>query len=509
MRAVSFDYMPPVSPAHPLRMDVACFIGFVPMRPLPALPSFLEKWLRENGWRDRVGNPGANGNFRLRDVPVPVESWSCFQALFAGEKRLLAAGTEKVTVDCCLAAAVRSFFNGGGRKCYVIRLGDPLPLDAGEEQRIGPLSLLLGAEPGKSYIRKGRLRDLLTCPLPPWARASSGAGSFHSLSHVHGLPDVVYACLPDLADLLSTTARQEYSPVLPALREQFVECGREQARPEESTARFIRPATCSPLGFKLWQRLIGHLLDFVDQPGQTFHLVAAPPLPDKELQAELRKHEGWQGYFNHRRLHLPFPWCCTSQGRNLPGGCEPPEGIYIGIQAYQALHQGAYRSAASMRLPEVYDLAPGELSDREKEQREGLAVIGRTVDGFRLLSDTTSSRDPHFSSGPVSRLLTLILRAAQQQGTAAVFEPLGRNTWRQVEVALENLLRTIYEDGGLRGRDAGDAFEVICDRRTMTAADIDNGRLIATVGFQPALPVERIHVSLALDRNRVYLREAV
>jgi phage tail sheath protein FI len=47
-----------------------------------------------------------------------------------------------------------------------------------------------------------------------------------------------------------------------------------------------------------------------------------------------------------------------------------------------------------------------------------------------------------------------------------------------------------WRDGMLMGNTSEEAFFVKCDRDTMTQDDIDNGRLIAIVGFAPLKPQE-------------------
>jgi hypothetical protein len=79
-----------------------------------------------------------------------------------------------------------------------------------------------------------------------------------------------------------------------------------------------------------------------------------------------------------------------------------------------------------------------------------------------------------------------------------VFEPSGERLWRGIEIRLGLLLERILAAGGLRG-EPREAFFARCGRSTMTPSDIDNGRVIAEVGFAPALPVERLRVRLALD----------
>ena len=66
---------------------------------------------------------------------------------------------------------------------------------------------------------------------------------------------------------------------------------------------------------------------------------------------------------------------------------------------------------------------------------------------------------------------------------------------------MENVLLTIWQGGGLRGRTPEQAFYVRCDRSTMSQQDIDNGRIIAQVQFAPALPIDTITVMLAVDES--------
>jgi len=92
---------PPLRP-DPNRVDVACFIGHVARRP-GALPPAVIEGLAAQGWV--VRDPGlargwAPGPWRadageieaLLQLPVAVESWAAFDALFAWEARPLQAG---------------------------------------------------------------------------------------------------------------------------------------------------------------------------------------------------------------------------------------------------------------------------------------------------------------------------------------------------------------------------------------------------------------------------------
>jgi phage tail sheath protein FI len=62
-------------------------------------------------------------------------------------------------------------------------------------------------------------------------------------------------------------------------------------------------------------------------------------------------------------------------------------------------------------------------------------------------------------------------------------------------------LTNLYLIGALGGASPAEAFQVRCDRSTMTQNDIDNGRVIARVEFVAASPIERITVVLAMDEG--------
>jgi phage tail sheath protein FI len=59
-----------------------------------------------------------------------------------------------------------------------------------------------------------------------------------------------------------------------------------------------------------------------------------------------------------------------------------------------------------------------------------------------------------------------------------------------VRRSVSNFLTRLWKDGMLPGRSVTEAFFVRCDRTTMTQADIDNGRLIMSIGIAPMKPAE-------------------
>jgi phage tail sheath protein FI len=101
----------------------------------------------------------------------------------------------------------------------------------------------------------------------------------------------------------------------------------------------------------------------------------------------------------------------------------------------------------------------------------------------------------------VNRLVAALVRAAHRAGESAVFANSGEALWRRLRSSLESLLLGLWGQGALAGGSASEAFEVRCDRSTMTQADLDAGRVVARVQFTAASPIERISVVFAMDEG--------
>src|SRR5262249_16003297 len=104
-------------------------------------------------------------------------------------------------------------------------------------------------------------------------------------------------------------------------------------------------------------------------------------------------------------------------------------------------------------------------------------------------------------AGAVQRLTSILVRTVGRIGTDVVFEPSGEALWSSLRAQLRAVLLTLWHEGALEGATSAEAFDVRCDASTMTRADIDAGRAVCLVTFQPAVPIERITVVLGLTAN--------
>ena len=93
----------------------------------------------------------------------------------------------------------------------------------------------------------------------------------------------------------------------------------------------------------------------------------------------------------------------------------------------------------------------------------------------------------------------MLRRAARRFGESHLFDQNGPRLWGEVEQTLRKLMTRLWDLGALDGPTPAPAFDVRCDRSTMTQSDLDNGRLVALVSFYAAAIVELIQVLLTVQ----------
>ncbi|MCP4687776.1 MAG: phage tail sheath protein [Desulfobacterales bacterium] len=502
MSGLRFEVRPRVEACHPNRFDIACFVGFVGFRDRGVLPE-AATWLKRGGWSAE----------NLLHAPVPVDDWETFDHHFAWESRPFdeAGATRGASY---MGASVRSFFAQGGRKCYVVRVGDPWPLmaSAGEGDRTARLAALIPGYPSG-----------LSCS--PLDRTS-----WKGIGCLFGLPEVSYLCLPDLPDIVGRR-EEKIAPLEPTPDpEIFVECSESRKPPPpDHHARLFRAPRCDADGYEQWATALGRISEMLHRWKRDAHLVAPVPMPahgtelERSLPERLIEHgrsfrpaqpgdlkNGLASSF----VQLVYPWVRTPGSDLLPERLECPDGVMAGLLARNTLARGAFRSAANLPLAEVYDAHPYVSAPRMNRPHpvrpksdacstllDRVSLLGRTPDGFRTLSDVTAGADESYRRASVCRLVSVIVRAAGRMGESLVFETSDERLWIRIRERLNRLLLELLEAGALRGATPAEAFRASCGRDVMTQNDIDNGRVIAEVHFNAAPVIEEIRVVMAMDEG--------
>jgi hypothetical protein len=520
---IHFEIAAPPVARSPNRTDIACFVGYVQRRVGAPLPATVLSDLTSAGWRD---GPWRRTNAELESalqLPIAVDSWDLFDRLFAWEARPVRADSA-ATCATYLGAAVRSFFARGGRRAIIVRVGDPWPY--------------MGEPDSRATLRRERIRAMI----PAFADAGAPAGLFdptdprtwRGMQHLYGLPDVTLLLLPDLPDACAIDPLPPTTVIEPPLApESFVECSAADLMiiEDRSLARLAAPY-CDSNGYGAWRLGAAAIRDFLATHRRDCLFIGALPLPEPhvrrpsdtgsiyaetELLAFLRRVGAFEAAGVNETptagaasafIQLAWPWLATRRSIDLPHALEPADGVLAGTIAAGALSRGTFRSVAGTALPEVITTTPvvawGLPADNPAAQLAArVCVIAHEPDGWQLVSDVTTAVNVSWQPGGVSRIVASVLRAARRLGEELVFDTNGPQLWTRVRRAMEELLTDYWREGGLRGETSGEAFEVRCDRSTMTQNDMDNGRLICQIVLAPAAAIESIAVVLELQPNGV------
>ena len=305
---------------------------------------------------------------------MPIENWGAFDQLFAWDQRLVETGGT-TRIPCPLGLAVRSFFQAGGVRAFVVRTGDPLPLlsDAPAAQVVATKRSLVAwsnaAPPPGVAGRVPLIPGFAGIGLPPQA---TDPGTWHGLAHAWGVEEAAMLALPDLPELFAGPPVPMPSiPAAPPAPEQFKPCA-PPAPDFQPDPRVNRLAVSAPrldrAGYRDWASALSQVLSLLSVPNATAHrrdmmLVSSLPLPSFQTAAAPDQAEGWPlaildeagvpapgqrltnaDRIGNARLQLAYPWLETVASAALPEGVEGAEGQVLGTIARTALSIGAFRS---------------------------------------------------------------------------------------------------------------------------------------------------------------------
>jgi hypothetical protein len=527
MSRVIFDNTPTPPAFNLTRADVACFVGLVRLLPGASLPPTMTTWLTSLGYQE----PQITS---LTNIPIMVESYPRFTSIFDDGSSGSGFGTDYV------AACVRTFFAQGGKRCYVVRVDDPVD----------------GGEP--ALVKANKLFKLL----PNANFDATDPTSWTGVGALAPLEEVSILSTPDLPVLCASKpfAASGQSPTLATGPEEFVVCSAGDITPRP-VVTFKSPAPrLASADYVVWANSVASILNFLSGGYLTHQLhlreiqfVAAFPIPQdddpataaanpssadiaQDIHAVVRAQMLEEvppanmvvpGNISSSFLQLAYPWLKTSASGALLESLEPPDGALAGLLARNALTRGTFTSATKIIPSEIYDVSPPLPEQEMKTSSEPLtwgavstslppkplierfSLFGFTPSGLRLLSDVTAYAGESYRAGPVARLCQVICRAARTMGQTAVFENNGPALWGRVQRFMQNLMTRLWNLNALDGASAADAFTVRCDRSTMTQNDLDNGRLIAYVTFKAASVIEQITVKLAMETSGSSAQEIV
>jgi phage tail sheath protein FI len=187
-----------------------------------------------------------------------------------------------------------------------------------------------------------------------------------------------------------------------------------------------------------------------------------------------------------------YPWIFISDPRSGGRKLVPPGGAVCGIYGLTDNTRGVFKAPANEVIAGAIDL---EYDINQAAQEElnprGANVIRRFPGrGIRVWGARTMSSDPLWKYVNVRRLFIFLEASIYNSTQWVVFEPNDQRLWARVKQTVTLFLRTQWREGALFGAKEEEAFSVAVGRETMTEDDILNGRLIIEVGVAPVRPAE-------------------
>ena len=338
---------------------------------------------------------------------------------------------------------------------------------------------------------------------PLWSAAEDTPGS--GITSLAGIPQLTQVCVPDLY-LPAQWAGPEFIAEVPrgTAGAEFSECvttdpiaAQPSVPPTALTNMVIDPRTLSGLEeiIALQQRVVEHCED-----DRRIALLDVPP------GLSQGRIEHWRARFDSSWAAAYQPWLIPTRRKNdTPETSQayerrvPPSATAAGIIARRELERGIQWGPANEVALEIVHVA--------EPQREGLADVlhplgvncfVREPRGIALVAARTLSRDPQWRQLSVRRLLLMLRRALLADMQWAVFEPSVPSLWRDVQHAIESLLRGLFRAGAFAGRTENESFFV---RPLTDRVYLDRGELLVEIGVAPAEPLEFILVRLRRDAD--------
>jgi uncharacterized protein len=182
----------------------------------------------------------------------------------------------------------------------------------------------------------------------------------------------------------------------------------------------------------------------------------------------------------------------------------PPAGHVMGVYARTDNERGVHKAPANEVVRGITGLRR-YLNKAEHDILNPFPVNINVIRDFRpdnrairVWGARVVTSDPDYKYVNVRRLMIFLEKSIDRGLQWVVFEPNAEPLWARVRRSIGNFLVQVWRDGALEGTKPEEAFFVICDRTTMTQADIDNGRLICVVGVAPVKPAEFVIIRIGL-----------
>lgn len=245
--------------------------------------------------------------------------------------------------------------------------------------------------------------------------------------------------------------------------------------------------------------VIGGALTHAAENGRAFVVIDPPPGVNAAgavaFADSLAASSYGAVYYPH--IHIADP------GANSQGATKlvPPGGAVAGIIAQTDTSRGVHKAPAGLSariagaVSTELTLSSDDLDTLNAAHVNAIRHApgaGFVVWGARTLKKTSADKYV-----PIRRSLSHLRVVLEQSLQWAVFEPNDHNLWESLEANVERFLVGFWQQGGLRGETAEQAFFVRADETINTATSIDAGVVNVEIGVALQYPAEFIIIKLS------------
>jgi len=195
----------------------------------------------------------------------------------------------------------------------------------------------------------------------------------------------------------------------------------------------------------------------------------------------------------------------------------PPSGYIAGIYAKNDKRAGVQRAPAGLEVEACHGVATAlPESEVGAYMANGVNLLtlspgygvkvasARTLfrqiasDAKVLVAERMAGHADAAKHINVRRMAMLIEKSIMKQSRPLVFEGNSSALWDQLRGIAQEVLRSLWEGGGLEGRSRSEAYYVRCDATTNPPSQIANGQVVCLVGFRPVMATEIIEISVSV-----------
>jgi phage tail sheath protein FI len=212
-----------------------------------------------------------------------------------------------------------------------------------------------------------------------------------------------------------------------------------------------------------------------------------------------------------------YPWLAVPDPlSSVPGVLRylPPGGAVLGQFMSSDVANGVWKAPAGItntitgpvateRLLSSTDLDTLNTGNAPVNAIRQLPTSGICIMGARTLNQSAADRYVN-----VRRTLIYLKRELKNRTQFALFRNNDQNLWDDVVSSLTNFLTQVWQQGGLAGATAADAFYVVCNSTVNTAATVTNGELHITIGVALEYPAEFVVITLGQIQGSTSINEA-